>query len=167
MAARVVGPYDPRMPITTTFAHTWRSALFTMLSAVPKRSRWVVAAMPVVLPALAFYVDGVLRIYFIALLPTLLALHALQAHRLVKDGERVVTLDEDGFVVEKPGTSEARMVWAAVLDVRRQYGLIVIRTTPRCVVTVPESALTAEQLTEFDAFLVRRAESAVEVVAQA
>ncbi|WP_331767907.1 hypothetical protein [Embleya sp. NBC_00896] len=142
------------MRITTTFTYTWRTGAATLLAAYPKWSRLAMVGMPVILPLLAIGVDSVVLRIWLALSGVVLVFtHGRQVHALIKQGAIDVELDEDGFTRERPDVGASSMRWSATLDVRRQYGLLVIRTIPRCVASVPESAFSTEQLGHLDEFI--------------
>ncbi|MYS80283.1 hypothetical protein [Embleya scabrispora] len=142
------------MLISTTFTHTWRTAAATVLAAYPKWNRRVVIALPVLLPLAAVVVkEPYVRVWLIVAPLIMLLVHGKSVRTLVGLGAIDVELDDDGYMRERPGVATSGMRWSATLDVRRQYGLLVIRTMPRAVSTIPESAFTAEQLAVLDEFI--------------
>ncbi|WP_101897524.1 hypothetical protein [Embleya scabrispora] len=85
----------------------------------------------------------------------LVFVHGRQVRSLIGQGVIEVVLDDDGFTRTRPGVGASTVLWPAALDVRRQYGLLVIGTAPGCVATVPEHAFDAEQPARVDRFIQR------------
>ncbi|MFF7250615.1 YcxB family protein [Embleya sp. NPDC008237] len=142
------------MLISTTYTHTWRTGVATTLAAYPKWARWGLGVVPVVVLLLAISA-GSLRMglwsFFSVLF--LFFIHGRQVRELTRQGAIDIVLDDEGFTRERPGVGTTSMRWPATLDVRRQFGLLVIRTSPQCVATVPEAAFSAEQLARLDEFI--------------
>ncbi|MGR7002944.1 hypothetical protein ACU686_41505 [Yinghuangia aomiensis] len=126
------------MIIKTTFTHTWRSGAATVFAAYPQRIRWMLIPVLVLMPVVAVATQHGIMLAWMTLGPLLMLLgHALQIRDLIKHGAIDIVVDDDGFAREQPGKATATMRWSATLGMRWQYGLLVIRTAPRCVATVP------------------------------
>lgn len=134
------------MIIKTTYTHTWRSGAATVYATYPKWSRWAIIPVLVLMPVIAVAREhGTTRVGLIVGPFLMLCAHAWQIRDLVRHGAVDIVLDDDGFTREQPGKATATMRWSATLGVQWQYGLLVIRTAPHCVATVPASAFTPEQ----------------------
>ncbi|MFE5325494.1 YcxB family protein [Embleya sp. NPDC056575] len=142
------------MLISTTYTHTWRTGAAATFAAYPRWGRWGVVAVPVVVLLLAFPMGslqmGLWSVFFVLFM---VFVHGRHVRALIGQGAIDVVLDEEGFTRERPGVSTASIRWTATLGVRRQFGLLVIRTAPRSVATVPEAAFSAEQLARLDEFI--------------
>jgi hypothetical protein len=142
------------MLISTRYTYTWRTGVATMFAAYPKWGRWGLVAVPVVVSLLAISAGSVrMSLWPILFVLVLFFLHGRQVRRLIKQGAIDIVLDDEGFTRERSGVGTTSMRWSATLGVRRQFGLLVIRTAPGCVATVPEVAFSAEQLARLDEFI--------------
>jgi hypothetical protein len=142
------------MLISTTYTYTWRTGAATMFAAYPKWGRWGMIAVPVMVPLLEILTgNGFMRLWPIFFVLVLLFLQGRQVRGLIKQGAIDIVLDDDGFTRERSGVGTTSMRWSATLGVRRQFGLLVIRTAPGCVASVPEVAFSAEQLARLDEFI--------------
>ncbi|WP_331770316.1 YcxB family protein (plasmid) [Embleya sp. NBC_00888] len=144
------------MLISTTYTYTWRTGAAAMFAAYRKWGRGGLVALPAVALLAVFTQEGLMRVWLFFFVFALLFLHARQVRALIKQGAIDIVLDDEGFTRERPGVGSTSMRWSATLGVRREFGLLVIRTTPRCVTAVPESAFTAEQLARLDEFIRER-----------
>jgi hypothetical protein len=142
------------MLISTTYTYTWRTGVATMLAAYSKWGRRGLVALPVVGLLLSIAAGSVrMGLWPIFFLLVLFLFHGRQVRGLIKQGAIDIALDDEGFTRERSGVGTTSMRWSATLGVRRQFGLLVIRTAPRCVATVPEAAFSAEQLARLDEFI--------------